>query len=70
MLLKNGYRHVYISRSFAKEHGFIPEDAAPGLYGYGGLVKCVFSCLRIFKTCLLIALHWSFQHWAVAHHDW
>jgi len=39
MLLKKGYRHVYISRSFAKKHGFIPKDAAPGLYGYGGLVN-------------------------------
>ncbi|KAJ7510090.1 hypothetical protein B0H11DRAFT_1175747 [Mycena galericulata] len=39
MLLKSGYRHVYISRKFAKEHGFIPADAAPGLYGYGGLVN-------------------------------
>ena len=39
MLLKSGYRHVYISRAFAKRHGFIPKDAQPGLYGYGGLVK-------------------------------
>lgn len=39
MLLKAGYRHVYISRKFAKEHGFIPADAAPGHYGYGGLVN-------------------------------
>ena len=39
MLLKNGYRHVYISRKFALRHGFIPNDAAPGHYGYGGLVK-------------------------------
>lgn len=41
MLLKNGYRHVYISRKFALRHGFIPVDAAPGHYGYSGLVKCV-----------------------------
>lgn len=41
MLLKNGYRYVYISRKFALRHGFIPGDAAPGHYGYGGLVKCV-----------------------------
>lgn len=41
MLLKNGYRHVYISRKFALRHGFIPPDAAPGHYGYGGLVKYV-----------------------------
>jgi hypothetical protein len=39
MLLKSGYRHVYISRKFAREHGFIPDDAAPGHYGYGGLVS-------------------------------
>jgi len=39
MLLKSGYRHVYISRKFAKDHGFIPADAAPGHYGYGGLVN-------------------------------
>jgi len=39
MLLKSGYRHVYISRKFAIKHGFIPPDAAPGNYGYGGLVN-------------------------------
>jgi hypothetical protein len=39
MLLKTGYRHVYISRKFAVRHGFIPQDAAPGQYGYSGLVK-------------------------------
>jgi len=39
MLLKSGYRHVYISRKFASKHGFIPADAAPGHYGYGGLVN-------------------------------
>ena len=39
MLLKSGYRHVYISRKFAIRHGFIPKDAAPGHYGYGGLVN-------------------------------
>jgi len=39
MLLKSGYRHVYISRKFAMKHGFIPSDAAPGHYGYGGLVN-------------------------------
>lgn len=42
MLLKNGYRHVYMSRKFALKHGFIPLDAAPGHYGYSGLVKFVF----------------------------
>lgn len=39
MLLKSGHRHVYISRKFALRHGFIPADAAPGHYGYGGLVN-------------------------------
>ncbi|KAG9316482.1 hypothetical protein JVU11DRAFT_2518 [Chiua virens] len=39
MLLKSGYRHVYMSRKFALRHGFIPADAVPGLYGYGGLVN-------------------------------
>lgn len=39
MLLKSGYRHVYISRKFALKHGFVPADAAPGNYGYGGLVN-------------------------------
>jgi len=39
MLLKNGYRHVYMSRKFAMRHGFIPQDAAPGHYGYSGLVN-------------------------------
>ncbi|EJU05398.1 hypothetical protein DACRYDRAFT_103883 [Dacryopinax primogenitus] len=39
MLLKKGYRHVYLSRSFALSHGFIPSNAAPGMYGYSGLVS-------------------------------
>lgn len=39
MLLKVGYRHVYISRKFAQKHGFIPRDTSPGNYGYGGLVN-------------------------------
>jgi len=39
MLLKNGYRHVYMSRNFAMKHAFIPRDAAPGHYGYSGLVN-------------------------------
>ncbi|THH20978.1 hypothetical protein EUX98_g8475 [Antrodiella citrinella] len=39
MLLRSGYRHVYISRKFALKHGFIPADATPGHYGYGGLVN-------------------------------
>lgn len=39
MLLKAGYRHVYMSRRFAQKHGFIPRDALPGNYGYSGLVN-------------------------------
>jgi hypothetical protein len=39
MLLKDGYRHVYISRNFAKKHGFIPKNTMPGNYGYSGLVN-------------------------------
>jgi hypothetical protein len=39
MLLKYGYRHVYISRKFAMKHAFIPADATPGHYGYSGLVS-------------------------------
>ncbi|TBU65539.1 hypothetical protein BD310DRAFT_1033855 [Dichomitus squalens] len=39
MLLKSGYRYVYISRKFAIKHEFIPRDAAPGHYGYSGLVN-------------------------------
>ncbi|KAI0647340.1 hypothetical protein C8Q79DRAFT_908345 [Trametes meyenii] len=39
MLLKSGYRHVYISRKFAIKNGFIPKDASPGHYGYSGIVN-------------------------------
>ncbi|KAG8807854.1 hypothetical protein FRC17_004233 [Serendipita sp. 399] len=39
MLLKKGYRHVYMSRHFAKRHGLIPLEVAPGYLGYGGLVN-------------------------------
>lgn len=39
MLLKSGYRHVYIRRDFAIQHGFIAPDAAPGHGGYTGLVN-------------------------------
>ena len=38
MLLKPSYRHVYMSRKFAIKHSFLPIDAAPGNYGYGGLL--------------------------------
>ncbi|KAI0345357.1 hypothetical protein BDW22DRAFT_1354278 [Trametopsis cervina] len=50
MLLKNGYRHVYISRKFALRHGFIPHDAAPGHYGYGGLVNLGSWPIKVGKT--------------------
>ncbi|KAG8758253.1 hypothetical protein FRC14_000432 [Serendipita sp. 396] len=39
MLLKKGYRHVYMSRHFAKRHGLVPPEVAPGWFGYGGLVN-------------------------------
>lgn len=39
MMLKNGYRHVYVSRSFALDHGFIPADTQPGTYGYNGITN-------------------------------
>lgn len=39
MMLKNGYRHVYVSRSFALDHGFIPRDTTPGTYGYNGITN-------------------------------
>jgi len=41
MLLKKGYRHVYMSRNFARQYNLVPPDLMPGLHGYGGLVKCV-----------------------------
>lgn len=39
MLMKKGYRHVYMSRHFAKRHGLVPPEVVPGWMGYGGLVK-------------------------------
>ena len=30
---------MYISRKFAQKHRFVPRDAKPGNYGYGGLVN-------------------------------
>lgn len=39
MMLKAGYRHVYVSRSFALDHGFIPVDTTPGTYGYNGITN-------------------------------
>lgn len=38
MLLKSGYRHVYISHSFALKHGFVSKDIMLG-HGYSGLVS-------------------------------
>jgi uncharacterized membrane protein len=38
MLLKQGYRGVYVSRSFAVRHGLISRKERPGFGGYGGLV--------------------------------
>ncbi|KAH6918297.1 hypothetical protein BKA70DRAFT_12675 [Coprinopsis sp. MPI-PUGE-AT-0042] len=39
MLLKSTHKHVYISRSFARKHGFIPSDSKPGNYGYAGMIS-------------------------------
>lgn len=39
MMLKSGYRHVYVSRSFALNHGFIPKDTTPGTYGFNGITN-------------------------------
>lgn len=52
MLLKNGYRHVYMSRKFAVKHGFVPKDASLGYYGYGGLVKHVFVSPKNHRTLI------------------
>lgn len=65
MLLKSGYRHVYISRQFAIRHGFIPTDAAPGHYGYGGLVKYAFLVKGIVDITDIRGL---IQHREVADH--
>jgi len=50
MLLKNGYRHVYVSRKFAMRHGLIPQDATPGHYGYSGLVNIGKLPITVGKT--------------------
>ncbi|KAL9933737.1 hypothetical protein V8E36_007395 [Tilletia maclaganii] len=39
MMLKSGYRHVYVSRTFALTHGFIPKDTTPGTYGFNGITN-------------------------------
>jgi hypothetical protein len=59
MLLKEGYRHVYISRIFAAKHGFIPKDAVPGHYGYGGIVQWVVSSSSFFSTFSFFLPHSS-----------
>ena len=38
-MLKPGHRGVYMSRAFAQSHGFIPNDAAPGFYGFSGITN-------------------------------
>ena len=62
MLLKTGYRYVYISRKFAMRNGFIPQDAAPGNYGYSGLVKWVLP--------LFYLPRWSPSPWNVSIGKW
>jgi len=59
MLLKAGYRHVYISRKFATRHGFIPQDAAPGQYGYSGLVNIGKWPITVGKTKTTHAVYLS-----------
>ena len=66
MLLKNGYRHVYMSRKFAVRHGFVPKDASLGYYGYGGLVKYVPSlCLSRLHSLRLFIRHFSIGSWPI-----
>ena len=66
MLLKNGYRHVYMSRKFAVKHGFVPKDASLGYYGYGGLVKYVPSLNLPLQSSLAEYVHRTLQHWLLA----
>ena len=66
MLLKTGYRYVYMSRKFAMRHGFIPQDAAPGHYGYSGLVKYVL--LTFLLSMLIFFMHCKYRK--VANHRW
>ncbi|WWC85487.1 uncharacterized protein L201_000351 [Kwoniella dendrophila CBS 6074] len=37
MLLKSGYRHVYVSRDFALKHKIVPKGFGMGTFGYTGL---------------------------------
>jgi hypothetical protein len=59
MLLKTGYRYVYMSRKFAMRHGFIPQDAAPGHYGYSGLVNIGKLPITVGKTKTTHAVYLS-----------
>ena len=66
MLLKNGYRHVYMSRKFAVKHGFVPKDASLGYYGYGGLVKYVqILCLSELHPLTLFTRPYSIGSWPI-----
>ncbi|KAH8827041.1 hypothetical protein DL96DRAFT_1465377 [Flagelloscypha sp. PMI_526] len=38
MLLRKGYRHVYVSRKFALRHGFVGKETVPG-HSYTGLLN-------------------------------
>jgi len=40
MLLKKGYRHVYMSRHFAKRHGLVPPEVVPGWVSQGFECAC------------------------------
>jgi hypothetical protein len=68
MLLKNGHRHVYLSRSFAQQHGFIPIDTAPGHYGYSGLVQIGKWPITLGKTTTTHEVYLSEEaHFDVSH---
>jgi hypothetical protein len=69
MLLKHGYRHVYMSRKFAVKHGFVPKDASLGYYGYAGLVKYV-PPIRLFErhTLTLFTRRYSIGSWPLRLH--
>jgi len=59
MLLKAGYRYVYISRKFATRHGFIRQDAAPGHYGYSGLINIGKLPITVGRTKTTLAVYLS-----------
>lgn len=67
MLLKQGYRHVYISRAFAKRNGFIPDDATPGFYGYTGLISIglLFLSLTLIFCYFLKSRFFSTGEWPI-----